>query len=89
MDVGPAKVRRRGSVGVFSYNVQFRFTEAQLTTFREWYEDDLGQGADSFEFTEPLERVTAIFRFATEGYSVQRLGGGRWLVSMAWERLPQ
>jgi hypothetical protein len=89
MDVGPAKVRRRGSVGVYRYPFQFRLTTAQLATFENWYINTLGQGAEQFEFVDPISEELSIFRFAgIDGYSVARQGRHR-IVSVQWELLPQ
>jgi hypothetical protein len=43
-DVGPAKARRRVTVAVANFEMQFRLTSAQLATFRTFYATDIQSG---------------------------------------------
>ena len=54
MDVGPAKVRPRSTADVTKFeSVTLYFTRSQVATFDAFYQQTLGFGSLSFEFTHP------------------------------------
>ena len=63
MDQGPTKKRQRFTAGEEPIQVGWRMTESQLDTFRDFYLNDIGAGALSFEITHPRNRNTIEVRF--------------------------
>lgn len=64
MDSGPAKQRTRFTATTKTFdNGAEIMTGAQLTTFYNFYEDDLGHGALSFTWVDPITDVSATLRF--------------------------
>lgn len=63
MDAGPAKVRRRFSVGVGRLApVIMYLDDAQQATFWDFFVNTINGGADRFEFTHPRLGVTSEVR---------------------------
>lgn len=48
MESGPARVRRRSRASPDKIPLQFLLTEAQMATFRAWFDADIQQGAAWF-----------------------------------------
>ena len=74
MEVGAARVRRRTSHRVDVFAVTWQFTDAQMDTFRTWFDGDGAGGAAWFTLTIPdgyggLNAVSARFK-GTFGSSV-------------------
>ena len=66
MDTGPAKQRTRFTAVTKNYAGSLYLTGAELTTFKTFYEDTLGQGAASFTWVDPITDVAASLRFSEE-----------------------
>ena len=64
MDTGPAKQRARFTAVAkeFPDGAEY-FTGAQLAIFDTFYEDDLGMGALSFTWIDPITDASATMRF--------------------------
>lgn len=52
MDVGPPKTRRRSSARNRTFTVSFRFDQAEVTLFREFWRTTLEGGVLRFEFPD-------------------------------------
>lgn len=63
MDSGPAKQRQRFTAVTKNYDAQIILTGAQLTTFNTFYETTIGNGTDSFTWTDPFTGVSETLRF--------------------------
>lgn len=66
MDTGPAKQRPRFTATTKQYDASVIMTGAQLATFATFYETTLGQGADAFDWIDPITDVAASLRFMAE-----------------------
>ena len=66
VDVGPAKQRKRYTAAVKQFQASMLMTGTQLATFDAFYENDIGQGALSFDWINPVTDVTASLRFHDE-----------------------
>ena len=86
MDVGPAKVRRRGSAGVRRISVRYRMTPAQSDDFEAFYNDTLRSGALRFTWPGPAGGDSLTARILPT--PVWRPRGANWTVSMDLEILP-
>lgn len=63
MDSGPAKQRQRLTAVTKNYDAQIILTGAQLTTFNTFYETTIGNGTDSFTWTDPFTGSSETLRF--------------------------
>ena len=63
MDTGAVKQRARFTASVKTFEASEIMTGAQLTTFYNFYEDDLGHGALSFTWVDPITDVATTLRF--------------------------
>lgn len=93
MDSGPAKVRRRYSAVPRRFQTEMNVTGAQRDTLNTFYHDTLGEGALSFDRTDPTTDVTGSFRFlTTPGFRI--LAGASdpdkriYRVTLSLEKLP-
>jgi len=66
MDTGPAKQRARFTAVTKQYDGGLILTQAQLATFRTFYETTIGQGAVAFTWIDPFTDVSASLRFYDE-----------------------
>lgn len=87
MNQGPAKLRRRFTKGVYGYTCSITLDFDDYATFRDFFNVDLNGGVNQFQFTDPMELVDAMFRFAGVP-NITPLGGRKFTVRMAWEKLP-
>lgn len=93
MSVGPAKVRRRATVAVRTFAVEWRLTRAQVALLDDWFVSTLEGGALPFEFRHPRTADTLAFRFVERpAYAPRapRLSGGAdwWAVRALLELVP-
>ena len=63
MDIGPAKVRRRGTVAVIPIRGNIIVTAAQLETLETFYNDTLYNGALRFAWKNPRTEEAVEMRF--------------------------
>lgn len=64
MDTGPAKQRSRFTATTKEYAGNLPpLTQAQVATFKTFYETTLGQGTDSFTWVDPFLDTSAALRF--------------------------
>ena len=87
-DLGPPRVRRRATAGVTRVALAFRFSNAQLATFRAFLDQDLQNRALAFQWAHPITGVAGSWRIADEPVYEPIAGGIAWRVSMSWELLP-
>lgn len=67
MDTGPAKQRARFTAVTYDFSGSaVTMTGAQLAIFEAFYSDDLGQGALSFTWKDPITDVSATLRFGKD-----------------------
>jgi hypothetical protein len=85
MEVGPPKVRRRSSMGLYTITAAYAVTSAQLTSFNSWFRDDAGMGAISFDWTDPRSGTVRAVRFAEDGYSIVQVSPKRWRLDVRLE----
>lgn len=87
-DSGRTKRRQRFINGPEALDVVVPLNNAQILTFKQFYEDDLGNGALSFTFPHPrLETdVTVVFREDPEPLTPE--GATTYLLSMKLDILP-
>lgn len=93
MDTGAAKQRKRFTAVVRQYQASMILTGAQLATFDSFYESDLGQGATSFTWIDPVTDASCSLRFmADPEVSMVKpsatVNNRLWRVTMQLERLP-
>lgn len=85
-DIGPAKTRQRTTSGATTFEMSFRLTSAQLSTFRSFYATDLQGGALTFLWTHPVTGVPGQFRII-EPPSIAP-SALSWMVGLRIEMLP-
>lgn len=66
MDTGPAKQRPRFTATAKQYDAVLKLTGAELAIFDSFYETDLGQGATSFTWKDPISDAAVTIRFRAE-----------------------
>jgi hypothetical protein len=73
-DVGPIKVRRNKSARNWLCNVTYRFSNAQLLIFKDFYENTLDDGTLSFAWPHPITKIMYSWMFvANEQPQVTRM----------------
>lgn len=88
VDAGAQKVRNRYTANVINVTEQYWLTEAQYNTFIDFYEDTLGNGAESFSKPHPFRIGTKLYRFLSP-YSQMNSSGNFYQVQLNLEILPQ
>lgn len=93
MEQGPAKQRTRFTAVTKDYDGSLVMTQAQIATFKTFYEDTLGQGAESFTWVDPFLDTTATLRFRDEPEITLRrpsdtLADRLYIVTLPLEQLP-
>lgn len=86
-EIGPAKVRRIMTKSTDSMTCSINVTTAQYAILNHFYDITLNGGVKSFNFVHPLEGTLAEFRMV-EPPSYRSIGGGNFIASMRWEKLP-
>ena len=86
MDVGPAKVRRRGTAAVREFSVQMFFSKALLATFETFYVTTSKHGSLAFSYKSPRTETTLDHRFASVPTYAKKDQG--YIVSFQLELMP-
>ena len=86
-DFGIPKVRRRFTKAIDTVSVTINLTQAQYSTFRNFFDVSLNGGVNVFDFVNPLTGLTEEFRFVSPP-TYRSIGGGNFVVAMQWEKLP-
>ncbi|MFQ6550506.1 hypothetical protein AADZ90_021395 [Aestuariibius sp. 2305UL40-4] len=88
---GPSKKRRRFTAAIR----QIEFTTGQLTlaqadTFEAWFENDLADGALSFDMKHPRTRDLRRWQFSVgaQKYAIAHLSGSLYSISFTLDLLP-
>lgn len=63
MEIGPAKVRKRQTVGIRPFEVKYIFDGTELNTFRTFFNTTLQFGALSFDWFDPQSGAGVTARF--------------------------
>lgn len=89
-DGGPAKVRRRFTAVPRDVQTPMVFTAAQRATFDTFYITTLNDGADKFDWTDPVDNATKTFRFkAPPSFSLfTNVNGKNYRTTLDLELLP-
>ena len=87
MDVGPAKVRRRYTVAIANVTGSMSFSQAQVQTFKQFYDFTLSSGTKPFTFTDPVTQTDKTYRFV-EAPAYTPITDKYWNVSLVLEILP-
>lgn len=87
MEVGPAKLRRRGTAAVHTFTVSFGLTHDQAAELRDFFNDDTYGGSLSFELAHPTTEETLEMRFASAPM-ITRQGPNAYRANLTLEALP-
>lgn len=87
VDVGPAKVRSRYTDGVDQYKGSILLSSTEYDDLKTFYKTTLNNGANYFDWVDPIDDSAAQFRFVTPP-RISHLGGGEFRVAMSLEKLP-
>jgi len=63
VDQGPAKLRARGSVAVYTLSLGYILSRAETEVLQTFYKTTLGGGTQAFTFTHPRDRSVLNCRF--------------------------
>jgi hypothetical protein len=90
MDAGPAKVRRRFTAGVTTFQVSLPMTTAQVATFETFFSTTIAGGALAFDWVHPRTRAAVSMRIVTPPPPKIRpeAGAKTWTVGFSVEILP-
>jgi hypothetical protein len=89
MDSGPPKTRKRFTAVVRPLRMTFRMGFAQLTTLKNFYENDCAFGAIAFTFVDPVSGDTIRLQFkADKPPSIAPGPGVKFDVSLELDWLP-
>ena len=86
MDIGPAKVRRRGTAAPQLISGSMFCTSTQVGILDTFYSGTVNYGADAFDTIHPRTTVAVSVRFTGQP-QIARMGDG-WQVSISFEVLP-
>lgn len=86
MDYGPSKRRRRTTASIKEAKFMMRMTSSQFDTFETFFEDTLGDGAESFDWTHPRSGNAVVCYM--NGYSVTDETDLYYMVEIELEYLP-
>lgn len=84
MESGPPKQAKIKSKVMVTHNVQIYIaTKADFQLFESWYATDISQGADWFNFVNPITGSTVSARFKNGGYNATPMSAKleQWKVS--------
>lgn len=92
-DTGPAKQRSRFTATTKEYDGSLMLTQAQVATFKTFYETTLAQGTDAFTWVDPFLDTSASLRFRAEPETTlvrpsDTLSERLYRVTMPLEKLP-
>ena len=88
MDAGPAKVRRRYTVGVRLFEVSYVFSPAEMSIWENFYENTIMDGILSFTYPHPRRWGLSIVVRLVEPPKYKSKGGGYYEIDMQLEMLP-
>lgn len=86
MEIGPPKVRLRGTAAPVVCSGSMHMTSTQVVNFRTFFDDTVNYGADEFDTIHP--RTTAAVSVSFIGNPSYQRSGHDWIVSFNFEILP-
>ena len=86
MEIGPDKVRRRGTSAPTPFSGTMLMTSSQVSNLLTFFDTTLNYGAESFDAVHPRTTVAATVRF-TAPPQISPMGAD-WQVAMSFEILP-
>jgi len=86
-EVGPPKYRRRSTAKGWMTNTTWRFSTAQLASFKTFHETTLKDGSLPFTMNHPVTKTNYSWMFASEP-EITRYAPGFHSVSFQLVRLP-
>lgn len=87
VDVGLSKTRRRYTAVINDIAVSVTMTLADYRTFLDWYENTISQGADNFEYKDPVSGAVQTYHFRAPPQA-DIIKGRAARVVMSWESVP-
>lgn len=88
MDTGYAKVRRRSTVTTYPISFSLVLTYAQVGILKNFYINDIADGADSFDYTHPLSGDALTVRFTQAPSFVDINAGRHFTTDIQFEVIP-
>jgi hypothetical protein len=88
MDVGPAKVRRRATVGLTQMKCAFRMSAAQRASLLTFWQTTLAGGSLSFSWAHPVSGAGITCRIVEPPTFSPAAGGVAWVAALTIEVLP-
>lgn len=82
---GYTKQRNRFTATLSNVTERYYMTSQQFSTFKDFYFNTLGNGADEFSKNDPVEGVNRIYRFVSP-YEEQVVGLD-WIVTLSLEKI--
>jgi len=86
MDIGPDKLRRRGTAAPELFTGSFHMTSTQVGILRTFFDDTVNYGADAFDSIHPRTTAAISARFTAQPQIAR--SGADWIVSVGMEILP-
>lgn len=83
---GLTKQRNRYNAVIHDVRESYWLTPTQFNTFKSFYFDALGNGAEEFLKPDPIEEITAVYRFS--GVYEFEFNGVNYRVTLPLEKLP-
>ena len=88
-DQGPGKKRRRFTGNSRPFTVTVRLSRAQVPVLETFWSETLAGGVLRFEWIDPLDKTSQIFRFRGDDPPAPRHeGGNEYRVDLALDALP-
>jgi len=88
MDSGATKRRARFTNAPTDLNITIPLTDAEILTFKTFYEDELSNGALSFTFPHPRLKTDVTVVFKSDPVPLVPEGANTYFLKMALEILP-
>lgn len=87
-DTGPFKQRKRFTAVSRFWSGTMLMNASQKATFETFYATTINEGADAFDFTDPVDASTVSARFTGPPDENAEQGVGFWRLSFELELLP-
>lgn len=87
MDAGPAKLRRRFTAGVRTFDAEFLLSEAQVAALDDFYVTATAGGSVRFDHVHPRTDATVEMRF-TAPPAYEQITPSRWRARLKLEVMP-
>lgn len=87
MEIGPAKVRKRGTSATTKYQMTFEMDNTDVNTLETFFTTTTNDGTDTFTMDDPRNGTTETFRFVNAPQTFA-LTGVWFRVTVNMEKLP-